>query len=289
MDEADVQLRARQFVAGIDTSNIQNDLSPYVRAANAKVLKDELGEGESGATYTRPDGKHIITINSREIEARQRFTLCHEIAHIILNLPSSHKEVPSWSYAKRDANEVMCDIFAAELLMPYKLWKEKVPKGEPSVKVIENMAEEFRCSFPAAASRYANMADIPCAFVTIERDTVRYAARSMPLRRTGAWIRPRSSIPNGSIAHRLRVDGKSQTQVGEVAQDIWFDNWVNGLDMREMARHYQSSDTTISLLWFDDEDQPITEVDRFGVRVVEDSGLAELTGELPWPGKRRLK
>lgn len=40
MDEADVQLRARQFVAGIDTSNIQNDLSPYVRAANAKVLPD---------------------------------------------------------------------------------------------------------------------------------------------------------------------------------------------------------------------------------------------------------
>src|SRR5450759_1546215 len=113
MDEADIQQKARAFVASVDTSNIQNDLSVYVQKANAKLKKDELGDGESGFTVTRNNGQHIITVNSLEPEQRQRFTVCHEIAHIVLGLPSQHDELPSWSYAKRDINEVMCDTFAA--------------------------------------------------------------------------------------------------------------------------------------------------------------------------------
>ena len=45
--------------------------------------------------------------------------------------------------------------------------------------------------------------------------------------------------------------------------------------------------TTTSVLWFDSEDLPEVEVNRFGVRVKDDGGLAELTGQLPWPGRSR--
>lgn len=170
MDELDVAQRARSFIAGVDISDMQNDLTAYIRAANAKLVKEELAEGESGYTVTKPNGKHVITVNALETEERQRFTVCHEIAHIVLGLPSSHDEVPSLSYAKRDVNEVMCDVFAAELLMPFVQWKAKVHKSEPSAAVIDYLAAEFRTSFPAAASRYASLADIPCAYVTMERE-----------------------------------------------------------------------------------------------------------------------
>lgn len=288
MDEADVQQRARTFVAGVDCSNIQNDLSVYLVAANAKLRKEELESGESGFTVTKSSGKHIITVNSRETHERQRFTICHEIAHIVLGLTSNHKEVPSWAYAKRDANEIACDTFAAELLMPYQQWLSVVPKGEPSLEVIQFMASEFGTSFPAAASRFAGLSDIPCAFVTIERGAVRYAARSTSLRRAGAWISARSSIPIGSVAYRLRNDAVNAIDTAEVAQDIWFDNWDNGYDLYELARHYQRTDTTIALLWFDEDDLPQVETDRFGARVSDD-GLQELTGSLPWPGKNKRR
>jgi len=88
-----------------------------------------MGDGESGTTLTRPDGKHVVTVNSRESIERQRFTVCHEIAHVILGLPSSHDGVPSWSYAKRHPNEIACDWFAGELLMPHKQWLAAVPKA----------------------------------------------------------------------------------------------------------------------------------------------------------------
>ncbi len=81
----------------------------------------------------------------------------------------------------------------------------------------------------------------------------------------------------------------SAIDTAEVAQDIWFENWGKGLDLWELARHYRGSDTTIALVWFDDEDLPEVEVNRFGVRVDDDGGLSELTGELPWPGKSKRK
>ena len=289
MDEADVRQRARAFVARVDVSNIREDLSPYVTAANAKIKKDELGDGESGYTVTKPNGKHIITVNSLETDERQRFTVCHEIAHIVLGLESSHDEVPSWSYAKRHPNEIACDTFAAELLMPYQQWLSAVPMEEPSLDLIQHMADLFGTSFPAAASRFASLSDMPCAFVTMERGAVRYAARSTALRQAGAWIPPRSVIPAGSVAHRIRSSGNSATETGEVSQDVWFDNWEKGLDLWELSRHYQRTDTTISLLWFDGDDLPEVEVNRFGARVEDDGGLAELTGELPWPGRSRRR
>jgi len=289
VDEADVQQRARSFVASVDASNIREDLSPYVAAVNAKVVNEELGEGESGYTLTKPSGKHIITVNSLEANERQRFTICHEVAHIALNLPSSHDEVPSWSYAKRHPNEVACDTFAAELLMPYQQWLTAVPRGDPSAALIEHMAATFRTSFPAAASRFACLTDMPCAFVTMERGSVRYAARSMSLRRANAWIPPRSPIPPGSVSRRLRAAAVSAMDTADVAQDIWFENWAKGFDLWELAKHYRRSDTTIALLWFDHEDLPETEVSRFGVRIEDDGGLAELTGELPWPGRNKRR
>ena len=115
MDDTYVRQKARAFIAKVDASNVREDLTPYLTAANATVKKEDLNEGESGYTLTMPNGKSVITVNSTEGEERQRFTICHEIAHIVLELESSHEEVPSWSYAKRHPNEVACDAFASEL------------------------------------------------------------------------------------------------------------------------------------------------------------------------------
>lgn len=228
-------------------------------------------------------------MNSLESQERQRFTICHEIAHIALELESSHDELPSWSYAKRHPNEVLCDTFAAELLMPYQQWLDLIPRSEPSQALIEHMASTFKTSFPASASRFASLTDMPCAFVTMDKGVIRYAARSAPLRRIGVWISPRSPIPCGSVSYNLRSAGQSASETGEIAQDIWFDEWDQGLDLWEMSRHYHRSDTTIALLWFDAADLPEIEIDRFGRRTADGGGLTELTGGLPWPSKSRRR
>ena len=73
------------------------------------------------------------------------------------------------------------------------------------------------------------------------REAVRHAARSTSLRRAGAWIRPKSPIPPGSLSHKLHAAEMSAIDTAEVAQDIWFENWGKGLDLWELARHYRGS------------------------------------------------
>ena len=53
----------------------------------------------------------------------------------------------------------------------------------------------------------------------------------------------------------------------------------------KLARHYSETDTTVSLLWSPEEDLLEVETTRFGVRVVEDEGLSELTGNCRGKGR----
>ena len=76
----------------------------------------------------------------------------------------------------------------------------------------------------------------------------------------------------------------SDTQ--QVAQDIWFGDWDKSSELWEMSRHYSRFDQTISLLWCDEDEIPEVEVRRTQLGIYESDELSELTGELPWPGKR---
>jgi Zn-dependent peptidase ImmA (M78 family) len=279
VDEQDVVLRAREFMRGLDLTNIGDSLEPYLAKANARVRKDELGEGQSG-TVAFVKGKTVITVNEAEPEERQRFTICHELGHKVLVLSSSHEHIPQWGFAKRDVNEVLCDIFAAELLMPTEQFMAACRGLEPSLDSILTLQEKFKTSFPATASRFARLVKLPCCFVTMQGGIVKYAAMSTPLRALGGRITLRSPIPERSVAARVRAAQVSDYAEDDVAQDVWLENWSDGLDMRELSRHHKSTDTTLSLFWFDEEDAPRVEVDRFGQRVEEDDGLKELTGVL---------
>lgn len=288
MDEMEARRIARAFVAKAPCSDLK-DLSPYLNAVGAKLRSEPLGDQESGYTMTKSNGQHVITVNSNECEERQRYSLCHEIAHVELGLPSNHTEVPAWAIVKRDENERLCDLFAAELLMPQKLYIAKMSTSEPSLSTLEHLASDFGVSFPAAASRFAALAGFPCAYVTMEHGRIRFAERSASLRAARAWIETRSAIPQLSVAYRLREAKRSDVETDEVSQDVWFKEWDSSETMSELARHYEQSDSTISILWFSKEVLPEKEFDRFGREVVDDGGLPELTGDLPWPGAKRKK
>lgn len=288
MDELHVRTGARAFLANLGPLSAV-DIIAYANAINARIRYETLDAGESGFTVPKGDG-FVITVNENESVERQRFTVCHEIAHVVLGLPTLHVEIPSWSYAKRDLNEVWCDIFASELLMPYRQFQALIPGDEPSWEIIDRLARHFAASFPATASRYASLVGFPCAYVTMERGVVRYAGPNAALRRGGIRMSMKCPIPPGSVADTLRRSGTSSSAVEQIAQDIWLENCGTGFDLWELSRHYQSYDQTISLLWCTDEELPKRELDRFNRRIDEDhGGLEGLDGVLTWEkhGRRR--
>ena len=287
MDEFSVVLRARTFVRETGSFGLPPSVEAYVQQIGG-VLRHEadLPDDEPGYSF-ESNGKHFVCVNEKDSEERRRFTACHEIAHIVLGLPSDHSSMPWWSYAKRPKNEVLCDVFAAELLLPKQLFEPLVREEQIGLSAIDELGRRFLASATATGSRYAMVMDAPCAFVLSENGVVRYASRSKTLRDAGGWIPPRMEVPPETLSAGLRA-GSMETAPDEVAADVWFSDWRRGGMVLEQARFLKPWDQTLTLLWFEDEEVPPLTRDTSDTKD-EEPLLRELDGILPWPGKRRRR
>ena len=73
----------------------------------------------------------IIGINHREYKNPQKFTLFHELAHILLKQNSISNIL---DYDLRFDVETICNQIAAEILVPSQMFKKKVPEREDNLK-----------------------------------------------------------------------------------------------------------------------------------------------------------
>ncbi len=255
MDETTVVIRARGLVAEVKPTEIPVPIEAYLNHVGATLrVEDDLEEDEAGFSF-QSNGKWYIGVNGNDREERQRFTICHELAHIVLQLPSEHKASPWWSYMKRPKTEILCDVFAAELLLPFRLFQPLAEGMAISFTSIDELAARFMASRTATGSRFATVIKAPCAFVLSEQGKVRYAARSTSLREASAWIPPRRDIPAGSVSGRLRAGEKNLVAEAIDAED-WFNDWDRGGTLMEEARYHSEWDQTLTLLSFEDEEIP---------------------------------
>ena len=289
MDELTAVLRARSLVNKVAPPTFPVDLQLYADEANARIkIAKDLGDDEDGFSMMRPDGGFGICVNGDQSAERQRFTICHELAHIILELPSQHAGDPAWSYSKRAPNEVLCDVFAAELLLPYKLFKPLVDAADPSIAEISALARQFEASLLATGSRFAALSRLPCAFVLSQGGKIRYASRSTSLRDARGWISLGVELPDGSVARACR-DGRCSAGPDEIDCEIWFPDWENDGTLVEEAVRVPAYDQIYSLLWFEGEDNLMARADSRETREEDLNGLVELDGNLPWPGRSRRR
>ena len=208
MDEFSVVLRARNFVREAGSPGLPPCVRAYAKHIGGVIRHEpDLPDDEPGYSFENK-GKRFICVNEKDSEERRRFTACHEIAHIVLGLSSDHSSMPWWSYARRPKNEVLCDVFAAELLLPKQLFEPMVRDEQIGFTAIDELASRFIASTTATGSRYATVMDAPCAFVLSEKGVVRYASRSNSLRDAGAWIPPRMEIPPQTLSAALRTGSK---------------------------------------------------------------------------------
>jgi Zn-dependent peptidase ImmA (M78 family) len=292
MDEFQAVLKARELVRKVNPTTVPVPVELYAQEVGAVIRpQSDMGPDEAGYSFESNDKRFICT-NATDRSERQRFTVCHEVAHLRLGLPSQHQSLPWWSYAKRPFAEILCDVFAAELLLPYDLFYPEAEKASIGLSSIDLLAERFAASITATGSRYAFVVSAPVAFVLSELGKVQYASRSKPLRDAPAWIPPRLDVPEGSLSKSVRA-GTSIDSRNEVDADLWFSEWERGGTLLEEVRHLAQWDQTLTLLWFKDEELPRRKVQDERGELHEDEKnedaalLKELDGHLRWPSKRR--
>lgn len=292
MDELTVVMHARDFVrrAGIDSIPI--DLEKYLREAGAKLqVRTDMPDDRAGQTIPLPN-HHLICVNGNHSEERQRFTVLHEIAHIVLKLQSNYGETLDVGtlnrYSRRPIEEILCDVFAAECLLPYDFFKADVVGSDIGLNALRDLNERYQASLTSTASRYAAISQDACAMVLAENGLVRYVSRSPRMRELGFWFDYGLPAPKGSVIERL-ISNNLQTDYDELPAYIWTNkDALMNLLICEDACLLGRWEQAISLLWFDDALQ--ADIDpKYSSTNVEDELLPELDGVLPWPSRRHRR
>lgn len=98
-------------------------------AGTCDISVEYTSSEHSGWSINQDSLERKIVINKFEPEYRQRFTIAHEIGHIILNHQGkSYRTNKSEEYSDTIArmNEIAANNFAAQMIMPEKLVKQSL-------------------------------------------------------------------------------------------------------------------------------------------------------------------
>jgi Zn-dependent peptidase ImmA (M78 family) len=154
---------ARTLLEENDITSFPVPVEKIAKALKARVEYAPLDGELSGFAHIR-DSVPIIGINTLHAPTRQRFTLAHELAHVVLHEKELKTAVhvdrgslrrDSLASAGIDPIEIEANAFAAELLMPSTML-EAVLNGKSvdleDDEAVMALAKRFRVS--GAAIRY---------------------------------------------------------------------------------------------------------------------------------------
>ena len=137
-------------------------------------------------------GEWVIRLNPKKSQARKRFTLCHEVGHIILKTTSLWRVLTRYPHEMQEMlEERLCDLIAVELLIPPIHLSKLAKELDPGYQSIKRLADSFQASTQSMEIQISETGIWNCLFV-----------RFFPKRSTG-----------GELQFRVeRVDGFCRTQ-----------------------------------------------------------------------------
>lgn len=140
------------------------------KALGVRIEYNPFDDELSGMAFLR-DGRPIIGVNSKHHPNRQRFTIAHELGHIILHRPHLETAIlidKNRNFLPRDPTsaegtdplEVQANAFASELLLPTKLVRQALSEWPGDLNdddYLIALAKRFRVSLTALQFKLANI------------------------------------------------------------------------------------------------------------------------------------
>jgi Zn-dependent peptidase ImmA (M78 family) len=167
VNKSRIQERVRQLLRDAKVANPPIPIERIARDAGA-VLRYEPFEGDLSGLLFREGEQVIIGVNALHSKTRQRFTIAHELGHLILH--ASHglhvdrgfptRARDSVSSQAVDAEEIQANTFAAELLMPSDLLREDLQARVLDFEndtLVPELADRYKVSTQAMTFRLVNL------------------------------------------------------------------------------------------------------------------------------------
>ncbi len=132
------------------------DVEEIARNMGLLVEYSYLRDGVSGMLRSRPPEIPVIYVDATENEARQRFTIAHELGHYVERTNQGQNDFAfvDERSTKYDLHEFYADEFAGNLLMP----EDEIERQRAQRKTPLEMAAHFGVSPAALNTRLKRLA-----------------------------------------------------------------------------------------------------------------------------------
>ena len=155
------------------------DLYSIAEKLNIVVKKQKIKNGILGAC--KAVGLKRLVVLDPDIchEGRERFTLAHEIGHIMLRhgIHCCRTEDFYWN-SRRPSIEQDANLFAAEILMPTLSLAEIARKKDITLELVETLAAERNVSVTAMAIKMVKLSPDPTVLIYFEDGRVKWSSYS---------------------------------------------------------------------------------------------------------------
>jgi hypothetical protein len=176
----------------------------------------------------------IITVNSRAIPARRRFSLAHEIGHWHHHrgriLFCGAADIGNPAHGPLDP-ESQADQFASDLLLPDFMFRPRIMKMKRLVlSAVREIAEEFSVSLTATLLKLVESDRFPLVVVCHSKQGRRWFRRA-PM--VPGWWFPKDDLDAQSIAFEMLFGGAAEISYArKIGADAWFE--FRGADRYEI-------------------------------------------------------
>jgi len=165
-----IQQRAKAILDEQKVSSAPVPVERIAKALGAQLRFSPLDNELSGMVYVK-DGTPIIGVNALHHPNRQRFTMAHEVGHLVFHRAEITKEIhvdKDFPMLMRDAvsstgvneMEIEANLFAVELLMPATFLSKSL-EGQPfdidDEGAVSALAKEYKVSASAMRFRLGNL------------------------------------------------------------------------------------------------------------------------------------
>ena len=207
---------------------------PYNPFALAEMCGMEVLPTEAvmdARTTSGSDGRFKIEFNPQRPAARMRYSIAHELGHTLFPDCAVETRNRATHQQMKDDDwqlESLCNIAAAEILMPFGTLQEEATI-RPSVDRVLDLRRKYRVSCEAVANRLIRMSAYPCcAFLSrldanASRYMVEYQIKSSALKADPQLYRG-SLLPRSSKASACTAIGVTEREDAKwvSAGKTWF-------------------------------------------------------------------
>jgi len=206
------------------------------------------------------DNEAIISYNKNiQSNSKRRFVIAHELGHYLLHKDilnkithiDDKKTLSEW-YAK-GVHEREANRFAAELLMPSKLYLEQVEGKMFNFDLIKLVADFFQTSLTSTLLKYRILGDFPLAIIYSKNKKVEWSSFAEDFHLQ--YVPKGTKVPTNSVAYDFFNGDELPDEPEEIEAMSWFYQDFKVADFNDTVFYEQciriGQNGVLSCIWND--------------------------------------